>query len=700
MSRKTFQTNEFLYGVCYYPEHWDEALWDEDFRRIKEMGMNVVRMGEGAWNIWEPEEGRYSFELFDRALELCAAHGLKVIMGTPTYAPPAWLTEKYPEVLRADYHGHLMQHGSRRHYNYTSPVYRKLSAAIVTAMASHYGNHPQVIGWQIDNEFNCHMSVSYAESDHTSFREWLQEKYETLGALNQAWGTAFWAQTYTDWSQVYLPRPTPTYHNPGHLLDMFRFISDSVVAFARLQTDILREQAPRQFITHNGLFGNIDNDRLTRETLDFMSYDSYPAFSLWNKDAPPHFRDRSVSGNLSKVRGMSGKFMILEQQAGPGGQSGMLLGNRKSYLHATPKPGQMRLWAWQSIAHGADGLLFFRFRTCTVGAETLWHGLNHYGNQPHRRLEEAKYLGEELGQTGPLLLSSTVESPVAIVYDYDNDSNNQIDEYLGQSEWAMQGNIFRGLTELHYGVDLVDARFLEEEEGAERYKLLFYPNAQLLEKQDTDRLETFVRQGGTLVLGPRTGYKDRFNRCHMLPFPGTAQELAGLEVTDFTMVDEAEPSAIRWIGGVEGEEEEEVEKDACAAPVFNEILKPEHPGAQTLACYTADYYAGEPALVSVPLGLGQVVYAGFFLTAAHIAPLMRRLGFASPLLGWASVPKEVECVTRTCRDGSGRKLHIFLNYTAVSRNLQFHGTVEDVVRQTSCTGEVTLEPYGVLLIRR
>lgn len=195
---KSYSYHSFLYGVVYYPEQWPESQWDSDLACIVETGMNVVRMGEGAWSVWEPEEGCYNFALFDRALELCQKRGLKAIMGTPTYIPPAWLTERYPEVLRVSFDGKPLVHGSRRHYNYTSPTYQRKCRALIEALAEHYKDHLAVIGWQIDNELNCHVDVSFAESDHLAFRAWCKDRYKTLETLNKAWGTVFWSQTYSD----------------------------------------------------------------------------------------------------------------------------------------------------------------------------------------------------------------------------------------------------------------------------------------------------------------------------------------------------------------------------------------------------------------------------------------------------------------------------------------------------------------------
>jgi beta-galactosidase len=284
----SLQTDTVQLGVCYYPEHWPAELWDDDFRRMREMGLSVIRIAEFAWSIFEPEEDEFSFDLFDRALATAHRHGLQVIIGTPTATPPAWLTHKYPEVLNVTQAGVQYRHGQRRHYNYNAPIYRELSARIVRRMAERYGNHPAVVGWQIDNELNCEVNVFYSEADRAAFREWLKRRYGTLDALNRAWGAVFWNQTYTDWDQVSLTGPTPSDSpNPHQALDEKRFFSDSAIAFARMQADILRELAPGHWITTNGLFGHLDSHRLTEETLDFFSYDSYPNFSTIYPDQGP-----------------------------------------------------------------------------------------------------------------------------------------------------------------------------------------------------------------------------------------------------------------------------------------------------------------------------------------------------------------------------------------------------------------------------
>jgi len=201
---KSMKLDRLTLGVCYYPEHWPEDLWEDDLKRMRQHGIEVVRIADFAWSVLEPVEGVFTYDLFDRFLDLTYKHGIKVIFCTPTAGPPAWLTHKYPEVLNAKKDGTLYRHGMRRHYNYNSPVYRELTARLVENIVAHFCTHPAIIGWQIDNEFNCETDVFYSEADHAAFRNYLKEKFGTLEALNEAMGTVFWSQTYTSWDEVYL----------------------------------------------------------------------------------------------------------------------------------------------------------------------------------------------------------------------------------------------------------------------------------------------------------------------------------------------------------------------------------------------------------------------------------------------------------------------------------------------------------------
>ena len=239
-AQSTERYQSFIFGVDYYPEHWSEKMWEEDARRMKESGVNTVRIGEFGWAIFEPEEGKFDFALFDRAIAVLAKYGIKVIFGTPTATPPKWLTHKYPEVLYAFDNKQLSNDQTRRHYNYNSPVYRRFSRRIVEKLSEHYKDEKNIIGWQIDNEFNNENPEAWSESDRSAFRVWLRQKYQTLDNLNERWGTVFWSQTYTDWEQIDLPFRASSLQNPSLMLDYKRFISDSVESYMNEQIEIIR----------------------------------------------------------------------------------------------------------------------------------------------------------------------------------------------------------------------------------------------------------------------------------------------------------------------------------------------------------------------------------------------------------------------------------------------------------------------------
>ena len=685
---KSYSYDSFLYGVVYYPEQWPEARWDSDLSGIVQTGMNVVRMGEGAWSVWEPEEGRYDFALFDRALELCQKHGLKAIMGTPTYTPPAWLTERYPEVLRASLDGTLLRHGSRRHYNYTSPVYREKSRAITEVLASHYRDHPVVIGWQIDNELNCHLDVSFAESDHEAFRAWCQERYVTLDALNSAWGTAFWSQTYSAWEQVWLPRPTVTYQNPSLLLDFYRFTSDMTILFGAMQYEILKRIAPHQFVTHNAFqdMTNVDLQEFVRKAVDFVSYDSYPEFRVCDLTLPRLFRDRFESRLLSRMRGVSSKFMVLEQQSGPSGQIGGILNGNPDYLHPTPRPGQMRLWCWNSIANGADGIVFFRWRSLPYGAEAHWNGLLYHDERNTWRLEEAQRLGQEIRRLSATLTGTHCASPAAILYDFDNESHARIERVTGQQREAGERAVYQALAERHISADVRALSSLGNEGDLSAYQIVFFPHAHVLKASDIKPLLQYVEEGGTLVFGCWSGYRDRNHWCYDASGRKFYEDFVGVRVADFTVIPPGEASDMRF----------QLSDAVIEAPIFNEILAPETDDVSVLASYASNYYAGQPAVTLRRKGQGRVVHFGSFFTPQNATILLEALAIRDPLKEWADIPAEVQATVRT---NETERFCFLLNFTNEPKTVTFKKPAFDLLEERELANRAEMPPYGVYLVR-
>lgn len=681
---------QFKLGVCYYPEHWPESLWDDDFRRMRELGFSIVRVAEFAWSIFEPEEGVFEFDLFDRALDLAHKHGLQVILGTPTATPPAWLTHKYPEVLNATVEGVLMQHGLRRHYNYSSPKYRELSAIITRKMAEHYKDHPAVVGWQIDNEFNCEIGEFYAEADHKAFREWLKAKYGTLDKLNEAWGTVFWSQTYSDWEQVHLPRigPGGKQPNPHLALDEKRFISDNTISYAKVQADILREVAPHHWVTTNGLFGHLDNHRLNGELLDFFSYDSYPQFSAIHFDPNESnpLADRGWSQTLGAVRSISPNFCIMEQQSGPGGWV-----NKMDM--PSPKPGQMRLWTYQSIAHGANMVLYFRWRTATFGTEIYWHGINDYHNRPNRRVREAGQIGDELAKAGNRIASTRFTADIALVRDYDNEWDGEYDIWHGPFAWTSGKAWFKALQYRHIPSDTLFMRDETTLADLQRYKVLVYPHPTIMRDETAALLEQYVREGGIVIFGCRTGYKDERGQCYMRPFPGAAAGLCGISVEEFTMVKGTRaPVSMQWNGddGQSGGE-----PVLTGADAFNDVLLPEADTVEVIASYASDYYAGKPAVTRNAFGKGQAWYYGAVFNEASAGQIIDRLGLASPAADWLKLPMGVELAVR---EGENGPLHFLLNYGEEPATVSIGRTKTDLLTGRELSGEVTLEGFGVVVL--
>ena len=398
----------FRFGVDYYPEQWPEENWERDAQLMSEAGFNVVRLAEFAWAKMEPQEGIFDFDWLDRAIGIFHKLDISVILGTPTASPPPWLAQKNPDVLRVREDGLRVEYGARRINCPSHTIYRERSQRITNAMAEHFAGNPAVIGWQTDNEFGdrCYCDICRKE-----FQTWLQKRYVTLDELNSRWGTVFWSQTYSDWCQIRLPLSTSgSPPNPSLALDFRRFVSDSYVSFQQEQIDILRSKCPEHFITHNLMgFGYNGLDYFdVAKPLDFVSWDNYP-LGFWHQ---LEITPASPALSHDTMRGLKNKnFWVMEQQAGPSGWQ---------TLSSTPRPGVLRLWAYQSIAHGADGVVFFRWRTARFGAEQYWHGLLEHDGRAGRRYNEIKQMGAELKQVGEQTFGAETISSVAILQSYDS----------------------------------------------------------------------------------------------------------------------------------------------------------------------------------------------------------------------------------------------------------------------------------------
>lgn len=677
--KKILNGDRIALGTCYYPEHWPKEMWKNDLERMSSVGIEVVRIAEFAWSKFERTEGNFTFDFFDEFLDLAEAKNMSVIFCTPTATPPAWLTNKYPEVLNVNINGIAYAHGERRQYNYNSLKYIELSAIIVREIANHYAKRNCIIGWQIDNEINCECDVFYSESDTLAFREFLKEKYKTLDTLNEAWGTVFWNQTYTDWEEIYVPRPTyQDSVNPHLELDYKRFISSSARKYVKMQSDILKEFIkPNDFITTNGLFGNLDSHSMTRESLDFFTYDSYPnfAYCIDSYNADDKLKDRHWSENLSIVRSISNTFGIMEQQSGANGWN--------TRMEAPmPRPDQIKLWTMQSIAHGADYVSFFRWRTCTFGTEIYWHGILDYSNRDNRRLQEISDIHDMLVSM-ECIAGGRYEADVAIIADYDNIWDSEVDRWHGRVAKSSQKAIYEASQLTHTPVDYV---YLSDEStlnDINSYKVIFYPHISIVTSKRMEILKEYVKQGGCLIIGCRSGYKDINGKCVMDKLPGLLTELTGTDVHEYTFIaPDEENVTIDWNGR------------RLHASIFTDLLDVFGSG-EVCATYTSNYYKGTPAIICNKLEKGNVYYYGSVFDRDAATVFFENLNVCNPYSHIVDLP---ECCEVAVRNNDGNRYMFILNYSDDLTTVEFKTGVRNIITDEIVQGKVNLSKYGVLLV--
>jgi beta-galactosidase len=655
---------EFLFGVAYYPELCPESYWERDAARMKECGVNVARVGEFAWSLMEPEDGKFDFSLFDRAIGVLSRQGIKIVFGTPTATPPKWLTSAHPDTLHGFPTGQLSNDQTRRHVCYNSETYRRYSRRIVEELARHYADNPNIIGWQIDNELNNENRECYSPSCRAAFRAWLKAKYRSLDTLNERWGTRFWSQWYTAWDQIDLPMPATSLHHPALVLDFKRFISDSVGSYKSEQVEILRRYRPNDFLTHNGLFKNIDFFEFSRD-LDIHSYSNYPTFL----DEPRY----PTGASMTLLRGVNGRMMIMEQLTGPAGQT---------YLLRSPMPGQVRLWAWQTVAHGAEGVVHFNWRTARRGVETYWYGVLDADDVPRGRFLDFKTEGQEMRKVGQEILGSRVVSDVAVIKDFE--AEWAFDHQFLTPETsvgAFYGSLFRAASDLRLNVD-----FVSPEADLSPYKIVFAPALVLMDPALAGRMKQFVAGGGILIMSAHSAVRDRDNGLTDQTIPIGLTDLFGAKLDSFTCYQppSREKNAARFTDGA-----------TASVLVFAEKLEPTT--AKVVATWQSDYLANAPACTENRSGKGLAVYYGSFFNLESATALLTRYARearVAPIIG--DVPPDVEVTRRT--KGS-TNYYFFLNHANVKVDVAPGDGYVDMLTGKPSPAKFTLEPFGYRILR-
>jgi beta-galactosidase len=657
-------------GVDYYPEHWPRDRWETDAALMEEAGFNVVRLAEFAWVLLEPEEGRFTFDWLDDALAILARHGIQAILGTPTAAMPAWVARKYPEVLQQYEDGRRSVWGARKQNCFSSGTYRLLSERITRAMATHYAATPNVIGWQTDNEFGW--GACYCASCLSSFQDWLRARYETLEALNAAWGTHFWGHHLQAWGEITISRKQGGY-NPGALLDWRRFFSWQNVRFQHEQVVILRQQCPQHFITHNfmGTCSDLNYYHLADE-LDFVSFDNYPVGTPWYNH-PPEVRV-SAAAAADVMRGLKRKnYWIMEQTAGPGGSE---------IMGRNPRPGEIRSIALQQVAHGADGMVWFRWRTCTVGAEQYWHGLLGHDGLPLRRYQEAATTAHDLRQLAPALVGTTVHADVAMIYDYDSIWALQIQPAFDGNDFHRDWlRYYRALFTAGVNVDMVapTADFSS-------YKVVIAPELYVLPDAVADALAAFVQHGGVLVADIRLGVKDEYSRCHARTLPGRLRDVLGISIPEY----EALPEQMEYaMAGT-------LLPGAYTAINFIDWVTVE--SAETLAEYRPWHMRAFAAATRHQYGSGWGYYVGCVVKEdAFYDALIAEVLQKANVIPLVTPPPGIELSVRRRDDGAS--VLFLLNHTEEAQQVTVPAGMHDLLGGGLANGQLTLAPFGVAVLQ-
>jgi beta-galactosidase len=651
-----------LLGVAWYPEQWPEARWDADLVLMQEAGIRVVRVGEYAWSALEPQEDHYDLDWLERAVDKAAAHGISVVLATPSDAPPAWLTTKYPDTLRVDESGRRLEHGMRRQFSYSSARYRELCREIAGRMAERFGHNPNVLGWQIGNEFT---DDSFDAEAREAYHDWLASKYLTLNSLNAHWMTRYWSQTYDAWDEIPMLGERS---NPGLLLDYMRFVTSEWRSFQRNQIDAVRPRADlRQFITTN--LGGLGwaarfNRRDLCADLDLCSWDAYVGQG--------HLDPYRMGATHDLVRGWKHRnFWVMEMQ--PGFVDWASISNSLDR-------NETRAMAWEAVGHGADAILFWQWRAGLNGQEQYHGVLVGPSGRPAPVYEEVSQVGREFAKAGAALAGTSPVSEVALLHDYDSrwaiDAHKQTQRY---DQLDVLLGYYRPLRDLAQSVDIVDPR-----DSLDGYKLVAAPSLNVIPGDLARHLLDYVKRGGHLVLGPRSGMKDEYNGLNVEGQPGPlAQPMGGCVVQFYALLDDQLVTGA-WGNG--------------NATVWAEQLAATARDAQVLMRYGIGngWLDRQPAVITRNVGKGTLTYIGAVLDSGLMGSaatwMLKNAGVGQ--LKFAA-PSGVEVCRRVGQDG--HEIYILVNHSGRALEWDLRLPMRDVLADKGIR-TVHLEVHGVSVL--
>lgn len=652
--------NALLMGAAWYPEQWPEARWDEDLKLMEAANLKVVRIAEFAWSRMEPLEGKYDFDWLERAIALAAKHHIVTVVGTPTATPPAWLTQKYPDTLRVEPDGRRVTHGNRAHASVSSPRYREFCRQITEQMARRFGHNPNVVGWQIDNEYGYAL-MSYDDVTRQKFQDWLKAKYKTLDNLNNHWTTQYWSEAYDNWSEIPIPVGG---HNPGLMLEWKRFVGHEWTEYQQNEIDVIRKYSePRQFITGNfmGFFDGFDHYQIT-ESLTFSAWDDY----VGSGHVDP--AQNGLSHDLT--RGFQRKnFWVMETQPGAVNWHSI-----NSFLSR----GEARARAWLAVGHGADDVNYWQWRSALNGQEEYHGVLVGPDGTPVPFYDEVKQTAGEFARLEGSFRDTVPVSDVALLYSYDSHWAIQFQKHTEKyDDIGLLRSYYRAIRRLSQSMDVISGYA-----PLNGYKLVVAPSLNLIPKDLADHLLEYVRGGGHLVLGPRSGMKDEFNGLLPQRQPGYLVDALGSRVEQYYALEKDVPIPVSGAWG------------SGNATIWAEQLKSAASDADVLLKYgkSNGWLDDQPAVVSRAYGKGRITYIGAVLDdklMAAAAQWMTEKSGIKAVLG--PVPDGVEVSRRT---GGGKQVFVLINFSAESRTVTLPHSMKLLLANKQAD-KVELPQYGV-----
>ncbi|MDR2730493.1 MAG: beta-galactosidase [Treponema sp.] len=575
-----------LYGGDYNPEQWPREVWAEDMRLLQMAGVDVVTINVFSWALLQPSENEYNFDTLDAIIETVSAAGMKICLATGTATHPAWMARKYPDVLRVNTDGSKRKFGDRENSCPNSPIFRKYSGLLARKLAQRYGKRDDIIAWHVSNEYS---GYCFCGNCQDAFRKWLEKKYKTIEALNTAWNSSFWGHTYYDWSDIAAPSNLGGEWNYNRSscqiqsIDYRRFFSDSQLECYLIEADALREITPDIPVTTNfmGFFWDIDYQKWGKH-VDFIAWDSYPS-------PETAYARTAMAHALMRGCGCGKPFCLMEQTPS--------VTNWQPY-NALKRPGIMRLWSYQALAHGSDTVMFFQMRR-SRGCCEKFHGaiIDHHGGEKTRVFKETAALGAELQKLGGSFLDAKIESQTAVLFDWDNwwATHLSAGPTIGMNYPEEIWRFYDAMARRNIWADIIST-----DTPLDSYKVLFAPALYMVKPGFAEKLEAFVRNGGVLVTTFFSGMTDENDLVTIDGYPGELRSMCGL------WVEETDALPFGKTNGF-------IIKDGPLAGIWKaellcDIIHPE--GAQVVANYESDFYAGTPVLCRNSFGKGQVWYFG------------------------------------------------------------------------------------------